>query len=72
MTIRESGLYDQSVQTGAYILYELYANKQFDFRLEERQDVMVLDEMKIALGPYMCGTAMAVIVLILEIREVFV
>ena len=71
MTIRETGVYDKSVETGAFILYQWCVDKQFDFQHEERLEVMVIDQMKIALGPYLLGTAMASIALILEIREVF-
>ena len=67
MNVRETGLYDKSVETGLFLAYQFFADKEFDFRLEERVNVMVLDQMKIAVGPYMCGTAMAVISSALEI-----
>ena len=71
MTMKETGIYDKSAQTGVSFAFQIFTDKNFDFQLEDRLDVMVLDQMKIAVGPYLCGNAMAFITLILEIREVF-
>ena len=71
MTVRETGLYDKSIQTGVSLAYELFAFKDFDLNFIKNQELMVLDELKIALGPYLCGIAIAVISLLIEITCYF-
>ena len=67
MTIKESGVYDKALQTGVDLSYEFFPDKDFLFNCNDQEKGMVLDQMKIAVGPYMCGTAIALMYLIIEI-----
>ena len=65
MMVRENGFYDKLVQTSIHFTYHLFVDKDFTFHIEKAEQRMELDEMKIAIGPYLFGTTTAFIVFVL-------
>jgi hypothetical protein len=65
--IHESGLPDTFEEAALKVAYDFFGDKSFVFNASTVEDYMVLDEMKIALGPYLIAIIMAFFALIKEV-----
>ena len=65
-TTFETGLTDQWTKAAIDVVYNLFVDKDFIFNLKTNENVMVLDEIKIAIGPYMLGIVLAFVALLFE------
>ncbi|CAG2163699.1 unnamed protein product [Oppiella nova] len=64
--IRESGLHMKWIECGIKQAYDTFVDKSFVFELKEKTIAMILDEMRIVLGPYFVGILIAFCVFVLE------
>ena len=64
--VTEVGLQPLWIKAAAFVVYNTLVDKDFVFNLKPKQNVMKLDEIKIAIGPYMLGIVLAFVALLLE------
>lgn len=62
----ETGLNEKFRITSLYWAYETLGLKGYAFQDKIKSDCMALDQMKICLGPYLMGIAIAILSIILE------
>lgn len=66
MTSEETGLRLKWYQTGVQNAYDIFGEKTFTFDKKTVEECMVLDQLKIAFGPYLTGVILAFVVLLIE------
>ena len=65
--VRETGLYDKWVQTGILLSFVLNTVNDLKFNFTKQSECMVLDELNIALGPFMSGIIMSIVTFFIEL-----
>ena len=66
LTVAETGLRDKLLDVIVSFAYKIFVDKEFVFNLKTKENVMVLDEIKIAIGPYILGIGLTIVVFLLE------
>ena len=64
--MKETGLYDKLLEAGFLFGYKIYHDLNTVFDEERKENYMELDEIKIAVGPYLVGIWLAIMSLIIE------
>ena len=65
--VTEVGLHALWIKAAAFAIYNKLVDKEFVFNLKPKQNIMELDEIKIAIGPYVLGIVLAFVALIIEL-----
>ena len=65
--VRETGIFDRCTFAAMSVPYDMFVDKDFEFDIKIEEKRMELDEMKIALGPYMFGIVIAIVAFIIEV-----
>ena len=66
LNVVETGLRDKLLHVIVSLVYQVFVNKDFAFNLKSNENLMELDEIKIAIGPILLGIVLAIVVFLLE------